>query len=109
MSTKNTSTGSAGAARARSAQHSTASTTGLDLEAALSRIAGLDDEQLQDLVHDLDSALAECRGHLVSGTDMDLVSVAASARVALRRRRAAAARSRAICRIRQLTCTETTE
>ncbi|MET9083752.1 hypothetical protein ABZX77_17965 [Streptomyces sp. NPDC004237] len=78
----------------------------LDLEAALSRIASLDDEQLQNLVTDLDSALAECRGCLVGDADMDLVSVAAGARIALRRRKAAAARRRAFHRVRQLTSTE---
>lgn len=100
--TKNTSAEPAGAARARPTRHPAAAGAGLNLETALSRIAGLDDEQLQDLVHDLDSALADCRGCLLDDADMDLLSVAASARIALRRRRAVAARSRAINRVHQL-------
>jgi hypothetical protein len=79
----------------------------VNLETALRRIADLDDEELEDLVHDLDSALAECRGCLAGDTDMNLVSVAASARIALRRRRASAARFRAIHRVHQLISTET--
>ncbi|MER7927032.1 hypothetical protein ABTY96_28400 [Streptomyces sp. NPDC096057] len=74
----------------------------LDLTSALSRIADLDDEQLQGLVEDLDSALHDVLGGPLDDTDMDVIAVAAGARIALRRRRAVAARSRAIHRVRQL-------
>ncbi|MFF4823128.1 hypothetical protein ACFY20_08835 [Streptomyces sp. NPDC001312] len=98
------------AARARRQHHATtAGTAGLDLETVFARISSLDDEQLRDLVHDLDSALSGCRGGLLDDTDMDLIAVAAAARIALRRRQSAAGRRRAAHRVHQLTSTETAE
>lgn len=87
----------------------TAGAAGPDLEAVLARIPSLDDEQMRDLVHDLDSALNGCRGGLLDDTEMDLIAVAAAARIALRRRQAAAGRRRAAHRVHQLTSTESTE
>lgn len=101
MGTTNTPAGPAGADRPRPPRDTAAAGARLNLDLALSRIADLDDEQLQDLVNDLDSALADCRGCLTAD-DMDLISVAAGARITLRRRRAVAARSRAIHRVHQL-------
>ncbi|MEU6244832.1 hypothetical protein [Streptomyces sp. NPDC047024] len=90
-------------------QHPTTADDQLDLNAVLSRIADLDDQQLQDLVRDLDTALAEYRGCPPNDDGMDLISVAAGARITLRRRQAAAAQRRATDRVRHLISTETTE
>ncbi|MFJ8349726.1 hypothetical protein ACIQ9J_25860 [Streptomyces sp. NPDC094153] len=110
MTTNDPAGGPVCAARARRQHHAaTAGTASLDLETVFARLPSLDDEQLQDLVHDLDSALSGCRGGLLDDTDMDLITVAAAARIALRRRQSAAGRSRAARRVRQLTSTETTE
>jgi hypothetical protein len=72
------------------------------LGAILARIAGLDDEQLQALVKDLDSALHDCLGGPLDDTDMDLITVAAAARITLRRRKSVAGRRRAAQRVHQL-------
>lgn len=80
--------------------------TALDLGAILARIADLDDEQLQALVKDLDSALPDCLGGPLDGTDMDLIAVAAAARITLRRRKSAAGRRRAAQHIHHLMSTE---
>ncbi|MFD4790544.1 hypothetical protein ACFWN1_26525 [Streptomyces sp. NPDC058459] len=104
MSATNTPTGPAGADRPHSTQDTTTAGTQLNLDSALSRIADLNDEQLQNLVTDLDSALADCHGCLTTD-DMDLIAVAAGARITLRKRRAVAARTRAIHRVHQL-CNE---
>jgi hypothetical protein len=80
--------------------------TGLDLGAILARIASLDDEQLQALVEDLDSAVHDFLGGPPDDTDMDLITVSAAARITLRRRKSAAGRRRAAQRIHQLISTE---
>ncbi|MFI2202652.1 hypothetical protein ACH47Z_18105 [Streptomyces sp. NPDC020192] len=97
------------AARSQQQRSTTAEGSSVDLDAAFARIPDLDDGQLRDLVDDLDTALRGCRGGLLDDTDRDLISVAAAARIALRRREASAGRRRAADRVRQLTSTETTE
>jgi hypothetical protein len=74
----------------------------LDLNALFARIRDLDDEALQELVHGLDTDLKDCRSGRLDESDLDLIAVAAAARITLRRRKAAAGRSRAIHRVRQL-------
>lgn len=81
----------------------------LDLNAVFARIPDLDDEALRDLVHGLDTDLQDCRSGHLDMADLDLIAVAAAARITLRRRQAAAGRRRAAQRIRQIISTETTE
>lgn len=86
-----------------------AGNTSLDLNAVFARIPDLDDETLRALVHGLDTDLKDCRIGPLDADDMDLIAVAAAARITLRRRQAGAGRRRAAQRIRHLISTETTE
>ncbi|MDJ0341775.1 hypothetical protein [Streptomyces sp. PH10-H1] len=80
-----------------------------DLDAAVGRITQLDDRQLAEFVAKLDAALADCH-HGAGGDDPNILAVAALARIALRRRRDAAAMARAVAIVNELiSATETTE
>lgn len=83
-------------------------TTVIDLDAAISRITQLDDEHLEALVAQLDSALPDlCTGPADDDTE-SIVSVAGADRILLRQRRAVVGRNRAKTIVRQLISTTET-
>lgn len=80
------------------------------LDAALHRLVSLTDDELNDVVTGLDAALASTRHGPSDGELEDAITIAAAGRILLRRRRAAAGRTRALSIVRQLVSTmESTE
>jgi hypothetical protein len=78
------------------------------LDTAIDRLYGLTDEQLHDLVAGLDAALKSTGNGPTDAQLEDAITIAAAGRILLRRRRAAAGRSRALSIVRDLTsATET--
>ncbi|MBY8879757.1 hypothetical protein [Actinacidiphila acidipaludis] len=84
-----------GASTNDSDQHAVTSVAPSTLDAAMDNLHGLTDDQLQRLADDIGKALDGHMREVLSGGAEDAVSLAACARLILRRRRSAAAQARA--------------